>query len=124
MGLRLGEWGGGGGFLWLLAREGLVGATFWRLSPLTSKQGGELGQFFTGLPTLFACSTITTALLCAGVIGVELEYGDDEEAQIHDAVRVSAKAINSLVSRRNNLSSPPSSCQETNAWSVGEEFYK
>ena len=55
---------------------------------------------------------------------MQLFHGYDESAQIQDAVKLVAKALDTLVTAGMNLTAPPASCRETTQWSSGQTLFK
>jgi hypothetical protein len=55
---------------------------------------------------------------------MELVYGDNETAQIEDAVKVAALALEKMVTSGRSITSPPKSCNETKGWTSGLDVFK
>lgn len=49
---------------------------------------------------------------------------DDESAQIQDAVKFVATALDKLVAAGKTLTPPPASCRETTQWNSGQTLFK
>lgn len=55
---------------------------------------------------------------------MQLLHGYNESAQIQDAVKLVATALDRLVTDGKTLTPPPSSCRETTEWDSGETLFK
>lgn len=58
-----------------------------------------------------------------GAVGMRLSYGNNESAQVQDAVSLVAKAINRLLAANRSLTPPTSSCKETSQWHSGQFLF-
>lgn len=58
-----------------------------------------------------------------GLVGMQLVHGCDESAQIQDAVKLVATALDTLVTAGKNLTHPPASCRETTQWDSGQTLF-
>ncbi|KAL9984223.1 hypothetical protein ACROYT_G006496 [Oculina patagonica] len=81
------------------------------------------GEGFVWLVTQQSLSGNARSVLPQGVIGMQLLHGYDESAQIQDAVKLVATALDSLVTAGKTLSPPPSSCRETTRWDDGQTLF-
>ena len=55
---------------------------------------------------------------------MELFHGYNESAQLQDAVKLVATALNTLVTAGKTLTPPPASCRETTQWDSGQTLFK
>lgn len=55
---------------------------------------------------------------------MQLPYGYDEPAQIQDAVKLVATALDTLLATGRSLTPPPASCRETVQWDSGKTLFE
>ena len=55
---------------------------------------------------------------------MRLSYGNNESAQVQDAVSLVAKALNRLLTANRSLTPPTSSCKETSQWDSGQILFQ
>lgn len=55
---------------------------------------------------------------------MQLYHGYDESAQIQDAAKLVATALDALVTAGRSLTPPPASCRETTQWESGQTLFK
>lgn len=60
----------------------------------------------------------------AGVIGAQLVSSDKEDAHIEDSIMLIAMAIQKLHSKRTNITSAPSICDENGRWDSGTNMWR
>ena len=81
---------------------------------------GGFGKSFPGF-TIFCFNADFNAFL--GVLGIKLLHGDNEEAELKDAVRIAAKAFSRL-NTTGRVVPPVTSCNKTGHWESGDAVFK